>query len=66
MLCSEASDRSTTISACFFSSGSRSICTRLSASWHRAKVAVWREEENNEMDIGGEGTYIVFGGKLLS
>ena len=40
----------------FFSSGSRSICTRSSGRWHRAKVAVWREEENREMDNGGVGT----------
>ena len=44
MLCSAASDRSTTTSASFFSNGSQSICTRLSARWHRAKVTVWREE----------------------
>ena len=40
----------------FFSCGSRSICTRSSGRWHRAKVAVWREEENHEMDNGGVGT----------
>ena len=65
MLCSEASNRSTTTSACFFSSGSQSICTRLFARWHRAKVVVWREEENHEMDIGGEGTDTAVGGKLF-
>ena len=56
MLCSEASGRSTTTSASFLSSGSRSICTRSFGRWHRAKVAVWREEENREMDNGGVGT----------
>ena len=50
----------------FFSSGSRSICTRSSGRWHRANVVVWREEENREMDNGGVGTnsWYVRGTKL--
>ena len=56
MLGSAAYDKSTTTSTRFFSSGSRSICTRLSARWHQEKVAVWTEEENHEMGTGGEGT----------
>ena len=40
MFCSETSDISTSTSESLLSSGSRSICTRLSGSWHRAKVAV--------------------------
>ena len=64
MLCSEAADRSTNTSASFFSSGSQSICTRLSARWHRVKVAVQREEENHEMGISGEGTDGALGGNL--
>ena len=56
MLCSEVSDTGTHISESFLRSGSQSFCTRLSGSLHTAKVAVWREEENREMDIGAEGT----------
>lgn len=36
--------------------GSRRFSTRFSGRSHSAKVAVWREEENREMNIGAEGT----------
>jgi len=29
-------------------------------------VVVWREEENHEMDIGGEGIATTLGGKLFA
>ena len=56
MLCNEASDIRTRTSESFMKNGSRRFSTRLSGRSHSAKVAVWREEENREMDIGAEGT----------
>ena len=56
MLCNEASDIRTRTSESFLRNGSRRFSTRLSGRSHNAKVAVWREEENREMDIGAEGT----------
>ena len=56
MLCNEASDIRTRTSESFLRNGSRRFSTRLSGRSHSAKVAVWREEENREMDIGAEGT----------
>ena len=56
MLCNEASDIRTHTSESFLRNGSRRFSTRLSGRSHNAKVAVWREEENREMDIGDEGT----------
>ena len=56
MLCNEASDIRTCISESFLRNGSRRFSTGLSGRSHIAKVAVWREEENREMDIGAEGT----------
>ena len=56
MLCNEASDIRTRTSESFFRNGSRRLSTRFSGRSHSAKVAVWREEENREMDIGAEGT----------
>ena len=56
MLCNEASDIRTRTSESFFKNGSRRFSTKLSGRLHSAKVAVWREEENREMDIGAEGT----------
>ena len=56
MLCNDASDIQTRTSENFLRNGSRRFSTRLSGRLHSAKVAVWREEENREMDIGAEGT----------
>ena len=56
MLCNEASDIRTRTSESFLRNGSRRFSTRLSGRSHSAKVAVWREEENGEVDIGAEGT----------
>ena len=56
MLCNEASDIRTRTSESFLRNGSRRFSTRLSGRSHNAKVVVWREEENCEMDIGAEGT----------
>ena len=52
----EASDIQTRTSESFLRNGSRRFSTRLSGRSHSVKVAVWREEENYEMDIGAEGT----------
>ena len=67
MICNEASDIRTRTSESFFRNGSRRVSTRLSGRSHSAKVAVWREEENREMDNGGVGTnsWCVHGMKLL-
>ena len=66
MLCNEASDIRTCTSESFMRNGSRRFSTRLSGRSHSAKVAVWREEENREMDNGGVGTnsWCVCGMKL--
>ena len=56
MLCNEASDIQTRTSESFLRNGSQRFSTRLSGRSHSTKVAVWREEENREMDIGAEGT----------
>src|SRR3989337_1049723 len=56
MLCNEASDIRTRTSESFLRNGSRRFSIRLSGRSHSAKVAVLREEENREMDIGAEGT----------
>ena len=56
MLCNEASDIRTHTSESFLRNGSRRFSTRLSDRSHSAKVVVWGEEENREMDIGAEGT----------
>ena len=61
MLCNEASDIQTRTSESFFRNGSRRFSTRLSGRSYSAKVAVWREEENREMDIGAEGKFMAFG-----
>ena len=64
MSCNEASDIRTRTSESFSRNGSRRFSTRLSGRSHSAKVAVWREEENHEMRIGGEGTDAALGGNL--
>src|SRR3989337_622822 len=56
MLCNEAFDIRTRTSESFLRNGSQRFSTRLSGRSHNAKVAVWREEENREMDIDAEGT----------
>ena len=54
-LCNEAFDIRTHTSESFLRNGSQRFSTRLSGRSHSTKVAVWREEENREMDIGAEG-----------
>ena len=56
MLCNEATDIQIRTSESVLRNGSRSFSTRLSGRSHSAKVAVWREEENHEMDNGVVGT----------
>ena len=56
MLCYEASDIRSPTSESILRNGSRWFSTRLSGRSHRAKVEVWIEEENREMNIGAEGT----------
>ena len=66
MLCNEASDIRTRTIESFLRNGSRRFSTRLLGRHHNVKVAVWREEENCEMDNDGVGmnSWYVRGMKL--
>ena len=55
MFCSETSDISTSTNESLLSSGSSSIRAKLSGIWQRANLTMCSEEENLNMEVGGEG-----------